>query len=71
MKLENHHASVSLIGESAGGNLVTMVALLLSNPKSMAQFCKEYNMPEVAEWDYPIVSSGKFIFLSIGLGNNL
>ncbi len=62
MKTKQGHEKVHLIGESAGGNLVTVVAALVCNPKALAEFAKRcqqlYGFQEnVEEWQYPQISS--------------
>jgi len=52
--------SVSLVGESAGGTLVTTVGALLSNPGALAEFdrrCHDFYgaYEDVAHWRYPTI----------------
>lgn len=60
---KNHNVnSIALCGESAGGTLVTSLAILLSNPKALRHFSRmlrevyKLTDEDVSEWEYPAIS---------------
>ncbi len=55
LKTERGHARVALVGESAGGNLVTMAAALVRNRHLLRELAREVEEP-VADWPYPDIS---------------
>ena len=56
VKRRTGHDDVSLLGDSAGGNLVTMAAAMLSNPRLLRRFGR-WAGSDVARWDYPRVEA--------------
>ena len=67
VKRHTGHASVTLLGDSAGGNLVTMAAALVSNTSLLAKFseslqdnCVDYHRrlgKSIERWDFPAIDS--------------
>ena len=67
MKTHHHHSKVSLVGESAGGNLVTMLAALLENRDSCLKkfnylcrntyFGNTNHSDNILHWKFPKITS--------------
>lgn len=55
LKTHRGYDSVALLGESAGGNLVTMAAMFVCNPELMAKLALAAKL-DCDAWDYPHVS---------------
>ncbi|KAH9262419.1 hypothetical protein BASA82_000521 [Batrachochytrium salamandrivorans] len=55
LKTHRGYDSVALLGESAGGNLVTMAAMFLYNPELMAKLAVAAKL-DCDTWEYPAVS---------------
>jgi len=51
--------SVSIVGESAGGQLGSMVAAYLHNPLLLTRLARDVDEP-VSKWSYPIVKNCVF-----------
>lgn len=46
-------ATVMLLGDSAGANLVSMAAAMIMNPALLEEFAREAEAPELLGWTYP------------------
>jgi len=55
IKKNHKHSKVILMGDSAGGNLCTMVAMLLNNRDFMKQL-KKHVTEDIDVWDYPEIT---------------
>jgi len=53
IKLHEKHDDVLLLGDSAGGNLVTMAASLVCNHSLLESFALELNLPELLDMEFP------------------
>lgn len=55
LKSHRGYDAVALLGESAGGNLITMAAMFVCNPKLMRRLALASNT-DCDTWDYPRIS---------------
>lgn len=55
LKTNRGYSSLALVGDSAGGNLVTMAAMFVSNPDLMRKLAEAAQV-DCDKWDYPQVS---------------
>jgi acetyl esterase/lipase len=56
VKHRTGQSSITLLGDSAGGNLVTMAGAFLENPRLLRRLGRHYGRNDIAHWDYPSIS---------------